>query len=77
MLTEGKVKYTNIYKGKILKIGYPFLIHHIHKIFNVVVKYGFPKSYTQNLIVLVFKSEGKYHFNYRAIMIITFLSNLY
>jgi hypothetical protein len=42
-LTRGKYKDIEGYQVEILKIGGPILIPNIHKLFNLVVKKGFPK----------------------------------
>ena len=42
-LENGKAKDIEGYQAEILKIGGHVLIPHIHKIFNQVVKKGFPK----------------------------------
>jgi hypothetical protein len=42
-LAIGKTKDINGYQDKILKIRGPILIPHIHKLFNLAAKKGFPK----------------------------------
>jgi hypothetical protein len=58
-LANGKVKGIKGYQAEILKIGGLVLIPHIDKLFNLVVKQGFPKPWTQSFIVPVFKSGDK------------------
>jgi hypothetical protein len=54
------------------------LIPHIHKLFNLAIKQGFPKPWTQSLIVPIFKSGDKNNLtNYRNIMIRPILAKLY
>ena len=55
-LANGKAKDIKSYQAEILKIGGPILIPHIHKIFNQAVKQGFPKPWTESLIIPIFKS---------------------
>ena len=43
LLANGKAKNIEGYQDEIFKIGGPILIPHIHKIFNLAVKKGFPK----------------------------------
>jgi hypothetical protein len=77
-LAKGKAKDIKGYQAKILKIGGLVLIPHIHKLFNMVVKQGFPKPWTQSLIVPIFKSGDKNNpSNYRTIMISPLLAKLY
>ena len=52
-LANGKAKDIEGYQAEI------FLIPHIHKLFNLAVKQGFPKPWTQSLIVPIFKSGDK------------------
>ena len=69
-LANGKDKDIEGYQAEILKIGGPVLILHIHKIFNIAIKQGFPTPWTQSLIIHIFKSGDKTDpFNYRSIMI--------
>jgi hypothetical protein len=42
-LANGKAKDIEGYQAEIFKIGGPILIPHIHKLFNLAVKQGFPK----------------------------------
>jgi hypothetical protein len=42
-LAKGKAKDIEGYQAEIFKIGGPILISHLHKLFNLVVKRGFPK----------------------------------
>ena len=44
---------------EISKIGGLVLIVHIHKLFNLAVKEGFPTPSTQSLIIPTFKSADK------------------
>jgi hypothetical protein len=54
------------------------LIPQIHKLFNLAVNQGFPKPWTQSLIVPIFKSGDKINpSNYTTIMISPILSKLY
>ena len=77
-LANGKAKDIEGYQEEILKIGGPVLIPHIHKIFNQAVKQGFPKPWTQSLIIPIFKSgDTNNPSNYRTIMIIPLLAKLY
>ena len=79
MLLENK-KYKSIegYQVEILKIRGTILILHIHKLFNLVIKIGFPTHWTLRLIINIFKSGDKnYPSNYRNIMISPLLSKLY
>ena len=72
--------YTSIegYQVEILKIGGPVLIPHIHKLFNLAIKQGFPTHWTQRLIIPIFKSGGKNDpSNYCTIMINPLLDKLY
>ena len=66
------------YQAEILKIGGLVLIPHIHKLFNQAVKQGFPKPWTQSLIIPIFKSgDTNNPSNYRTIMISPPLAKLY
>ena len=58
-LANGKAKDIEGYQDENFKIGWPILIPHIHNLFNLVVKHGFPKPWTQSLIVPIFKSGDK------------------
>ena len=42
-ISNGKAKDIEEYQVEIFKIGRPILIPHIHKLFNLLVKQGFPK----------------------------------
>jgi hypothetical protein len=54
------------------------LILQIHNLFNLAIKQGFPKPWTQILIVHIFKSGNKRNpSNYMTIMISPILSKLY
>jgi hypothetical protein len=77
-LTNGKAKDIEGYQDEIFKIGGPILIPHIHKLFNLIVKKGFPKPSTQSLIVPIFKNGDKnIPSNYRTSMISPISSKLY
>ena len=41
------------YQAEILNIGGPILTPHIHKLFNSVVKQGFPTPWNQSLIIYI------------------------
>ena len=58
-LTNGKDKDIEVYQEDILKFGGLVLIPHIHKLFNVVVKQGFPTPCIQSFIIPNFKSGDK------------------
>ena len=74
-LANGKAKDIEGYQEKILKIGGHVLNPHIHKLFNQEVKEGFPKPWTQSLIIPIFKSgDTKNPSNYRTTMIIPLLA---
>jgi hypothetical protein len=50
----------------------------MHKLFNLVVKQGFPKPWTQSFIVPIFKNGDKsIASNYMTIMISSILVKLY
>jgi len=54
------------------------MIPHIQNLFNLTVKQGFPRPWTQSLIVPIFKSRDKRNpSNCRTIMISLILSKLY
>jgi hypothetical protein len=77
-LANGKAKDIEGYQAEIFKIGGPILIPHIHKLFNLAVKQGFPKPWMQSLIVPIFKNGDKnIPSNYRTIMISLILAKLY
>jgi hypothetical protein len=77
-LANRKYKDIKGYQDEILKIGGHILIPYIHKLFNLAVKQGFPKPWTQTLIVPIFKSGDKnISSNYSTIMISPILSKLY
>ena len=77
-LTNGKAKDIEGYQAEIFKIGGPILIPHIHKLFNLAVKQGFPKLWAQSLIVPIFKNGDKnIPSNCRNIMISPILAKLY
>jgi hypothetical protein len=66
------------YQAKILNIGGPMLIPHIHELFNLVVKHGFPKTWTQSLVVPIFKSGDRSNSStYMTIIISHILAKLY
>jgi len=63
---------------EILKIGGPVLIPHIHKLFNQEVKQGFPRPWTESLIIPILKSgDTNNPSNYWTIMINPLLAKLY
>ena len=69
-LMNGKVKDIEGYQVELLKIGGYILIPHIHKVFNLAIKQGFRKPWTQSLIIPIFKSDDKNNpSNYMTIMI--------
>jgi hypothetical protein len=75
---NGKAKDIEGYQAGIFKIGGPILIPHIHKLFNLAVKQGLPKPWTQSLIVPVFKNgDRNIPSKYRTIMISLILAKLY
>ena len=77
-LANGKAKDIEGYQAKFFKIGGPILIPHVHKLFNLAVKRSFPKPWTQNLIVLIFKNwDRNIPSNYRTIMISPILAKFY
>jgi len=77
-LENGKTKDTEGYQAEILNIGGPVLIPHIYKLFNQAVKQGFPKPWTESLIIPIFKSvDTNNPSNYRTIMINPLLARLY
>jgi hypothetical protein len=77
-LANGKYNDIEDYQDEIFKIGGPILIPHIHKLFNLAVKQGFPKPYMQSLIVPIFKNgDRNIPSNYRTVMISPILANLY
>ena len=55
-LENGKFKDIEGFQVEILKFVGLVLIAHIHKLFNQAVKQGFPKPWTQSLIIPIFKS---------------------
>jgi len=63
---------------EIIKIGGPLLIPHIHKLFNQAVKEGFPKLWTESLIIPIFKNEDTNNpSNYETTMISPLVDKLY
>jgi hypothetical protein len=69
-LANGKAKDIEGYQVEIFKIEGHILIPHIHKLFNLAVKQGFPKPWMQSLIVPIFKNgDRNIPSNYRTIMI--------
>jgi hypothetical protein len=77
-LSKGKAKDIEAYQDELLKIGGPILMHHIHKLFNLAIQQGFPKPWTQSLIVPIFKRGDKSNpSNYQKIMISPILAKLY
>ena len=55
-MVNGKDKDIDGYLAEILKIGGPVLILHTPKLFKQAIKKGFPKPWTHNLIIRIFKS---------------------
>ena len=77
-LANGKDKDIEGYQVELFKMRGSILIHHIHKLFNLAVKQGFPKPWTQSLIVPIFKNADRNNpSNYRTIMVSPILSKLY
>jgi hypothetical protein len=77
-LANGKAKDIEGYQAELFKIRRPILIPHIHKLFNLAVKQGFPKPLMQSLIVPIFKNGDKnIPSNYRPIMISPILAKIY
>jgi hypothetical protein len=77
-LANGKAKDIEGYQDENFKIRGPILIPHIHKLFNLAVKHGFPKPWTQIFIVPIFKNgDINIPSNYRTIMISPILAKLY
>ena len=77
-LAKGKTKDIKGYQAKKIKIRGSILIPHIHKLFNLAVKHGFPKPWTQSLIVPIFKNgDRNIPSNYRTIMISHILAKFY
>jgi hypothetical protein len=77
-LANGKAKDIEGYQAGIFKIGGTILIPHIHNLFNLAVKQGFPKPWTQSLIVPIFKNgDRNIPSNYRTIMISLILAKIY
>ena len=54
-MENGKAKDIKGYEEEILKVGGDVLNPHINKLFNQVVKQGFPKTWTQSFIISIFK----------------------
>jgi len=72
-LANRKDKDIKGYQDEILKVGGPIIIPHMHNLFNLAIKQGFPKPWTQSLILPIFKSGDKSNpFNYMTIMIAPF-----
>jgi hypothetical protein len=77
-LANGKAKDIEGYQDGIFKIRGPILIPHTQNLFNLIVKQGFPKPWTQSLIVHIFKNEDRnIPSNYMTIMISLILAKLY
>jgi hypothetical protein len=77
-LANGKAKDIEGYQAEIFKIGGHILISHIHKLFNLEAKQGFPKPWTQSLIASIFKIVDRNILsNYRTIMISLILAKFY
>jgi hypothetical protein len=74
----GNLRTLKATKMKFLKSEGLILIPHIHKLFNLVVKQGFPKPWMKSLIVPIFKNgDRNIPSNYRTIMISPILAKLY
>jgi len=58
-LTNGKFKDIEGHQAEIFKMGKSILIPHLHKLLNLAIKHGFPKLWTQSLIVPIFKMGTK------------------
>ena len=77
-IANGKAKDIEGYQAEIFKIEGPILIPHIHKLFNLAFKQGFPKPWTRSLIVPIFKNgDRNIPSNYSTIMIRPILAKLY
>jgi len=77
-LTNGKVKGIEGYQVEILKLGRYILIPHLHKLINSSIKHGFHKTWTQSLIVPIFKNGDKVApSNYMTIIISHILAKIY
>ena len=77
-LANGKAKDIEDYQAQILKIRGLVLIPHIHKLFILAVKKGFPTPWTQSLVIPIFKSGYKNDpSNYQSIMISPLIAKLY
>lgn len=77
-LSNGKAMDSEGYQVENFKMGESIIIPHIHKLLNMVGKHGFPKPWTQSLIVPIFKSGDKnLPSNYMTIMISHTLAKLY
>jgi hypothetical protein len=77
-LANGKYKDIEGYQDENFKLRGPIFIPHIQKIFNLVVKQGFPNPLTQRRIVPIFKNEDRNILsNYRTNIISLILSKLY
>ena len=77
-LTKRKAKDIEGYQAKSLKNRGPILIPHIYKLINLEAKQGFPKPWTQSLIIPISKSVDKNnHSDNRSIMTIPIFTNLY
>ena len=75
---NGKAKDIEGYQDENIKIGGPIIIPHIHELFNLAVKQGFPKIYTESIIDPIFKNGDRNILsNYRIIMISPILAKLY
>jgi hypothetical protein len=76
-LANGKAKDNNGYQAQFFKIGGKILIPHIHNLFNLAVKKGFPKPWVQSLFVPIFKNgDRNIPFNYRTITVSPILAKL-
>ena len=77
MLRKWKIQRLEGYQAEILKIGGHVLIPYIHKLFNLVVRQGFPAPWTQSLIIPIKNGDKNDRSNYRTIMISPLLAKLY
>lgn len=77
-LAIGRAKDIEGYQVEILKIGGHVLSTHIHNLFNLVVKQGFPKPWTPSHIIPILKSGDMNNpSNCQTIMISPLLAKLY
>lgn len=77
-LASGKVKDIEGYQAEIFKMGKSIIFPHLHNLLNLAVKHGFPKIWTQILIVPILKNGDKIiPSNYKTIMVSHILAKLY